>query len=202
MRLAIVPTRRRGETDGLLARAAGALARAGLRLAGAVQINADAPGRPRCDMDLRVLPDGPTFRISQALGAAARGCRLDPDGLERAVAATALRLDGAELLIVNKFDKHEAAGRGFAPLIAEALWRDIPVRRDIPVLLGVNALNRQAFDAFSAGCATSLPATLPAILDWAERPPARGAAAHGAGCAPWSDNVAPPAPALAVRSGD
>lgn len=166
MRLAAVPATRRGATDMLLSEAAEALARTGLRLAGVIQTNTEVPDRHRCDMDVRVLPDGPTICISQNLGLAARGCRLDADGLERAVAAVQLRLDGADLLILNKFGKHEAEGRGFVPLIAEAL------ARDIPVLLGVSALNRPAFDSFVQGAATSLPAELPAILDWARRLPA------------------------------
>lgn len=166
MRLAVVPASRRGATDLLLSEVARELTRAGLRLAGVVQTNTEVPGRHHCDMDVRVLPDGPTICISQNLGPAARGCRLDPDGLERAVAAVTQGLDGADLLILNKFGKHEAEGRGFVPLIAEAL------SRDIPVLLGISKLNRAAFDAFAAGAATSLPAERIAILDWAQRLPA------------------------------
>jgi hypothetical protein len=166
MRLAVVPASRRDETDLLLSEVARELMRAGLRLAGVVQTNTDVPGRHHCDMDVRVLPDGPTICISQNLGPLARGCRLDPDGLERAVAAVALRLDGADLLILNKFGKHEAEGRGFVPIIAEAL------SRDIPVLLGVSDLNRPAFDTFAMGCATPLPAETAALLDWAQRLPA------------------------------
>ena len=49
---------------------------------------------------------------------------------------------GADLLIVNKFGKHEAEGRGFRDVIAEA------VAMDIPVLVGINALNRSAFESF------------------------------------------------------
>ena len=60
---------------------------AGLRLAGTVQTNSENCDRGKCDMDLRVLPDGPSFRISQDLGAASRGCRLDAGALETAVVA-------------------------------------------------------------------------------------------------------------------
>jgi Protein of unknown function (DUF2478) len=72
-------------------------------------------------MDLQVLADAPVFRISQALGAGARGCRLDPGLLEQAVTEASLRLMGAELLIVNTFGKLDAQGRGFVPLIVRAL---------------------------------------------------------------------------------
>jgi nucleoside-triphosphatase THEP1 len=166
MRLAVVSASRRGETDLLLSEVAGDLMRAGLRLAGVVQTNTEVPGRRHCEMDVRVLPDGPTICISQNLGPGARGCRLDPDGLERAVATVAPRLDGADLLILNKFGKHEAEGRGFVPLIAEAL------SREIPVLLGVSEANRAAFDVFAEGAATDLPAERAAILDWVQRQPA------------------------------
>jgi hypothetical protein len=36
------------------------------------------------------------------------------------------------------------------------------------VICGVNALNRDAFDAFTEGVATDLPARLDAILVWFE----------------------------------
>ncbi|PIE08173.1 MAG: 3-dehydroquinate dehydratase [Rhodobacterales bacterium] len=128
-----------------------------------------APGRGEtrpdgapCDMDVRVLPDGPTIRISQFRGAGARGCRLDPDALEQAVALTekALAQGGVDLVLVNKFGKHEADGHGFRDAIAMAL------EADIPVLVGVNKLNQDAFDAFSSGVAQELPARAEDILDW------------------------------------
>jgi len=90
-----------------------------------------------------VLPDGPVIRISQSLGAGARGCRLDPEALEIAVAAAEARLAaGADLVIVNKFGKHEADGRGFRALIAEA------VAAGVPVLVGVNARNAPCLAEF------------------------------------------------------
>ena len=123
-------------------------------------------------MDVRVLPDGPVFRISQALGPGARGCRLDPAALEASVAAVERRFAaGADLLIVNKFGKHEAEGRGFRNLIAEALCGEVPV------LCGVNALNHDAFLAFCAGEAERLPPDLASLTDWRRRldPPAKNA---------------------------
>jgi hypothetical protein len=108
-----------------------------------------------------VLPDGPRLRISQDLGAAARGCRLDPGALETSVALSARRLaEGADVLIVNKFGKHEAEGRGFRDLIAEA------VGRGLPVLVGLNGRNLPAFQAFAADLAVELPPRVEALLDW------------------------------------
>ena len=58
---------------------------------------------------------------------------------------------GADLLIGNRYGKHEAEGRGFRNVIAEAL------ARDVPVLVGLNGQGREAFDAFAGGLATHLP---------------------------------------------
>lgn len=151
----------RGTTDLLLTRLADTLIRRGFRPSGTVQINTLPETDGPCDMDVRVLPDGPAIRISQSLGRNARGCRLDPEALENAVALVDASLDrGAELLIVNKFGKHEADGRGFRPLIAEAL------ARDLPVLVGLNPGNLDAFRAFTAGAAVEIAPEERALFDW------------------------------------
>ncbi|TMV07890.1 DUF2478 domain-containing protein [Ruegeria sediminis] len=161
MHLAYVTTTDRGATDRLLSAAAERLLANGFALAGVVQSNTECADDRRCDMDLRVLPDGGTIRISQSLGAMARGCRLDAAALEQAVAEVTASLDDApQLLIVNKFGKHEADGRGFRPVIAEAL------ARDIPVLVGVNGLNEGRFLEFTDGAAKKMPADPEAIEDW------------------------------------
>ena len=151
-----------GATDTLLAEVAAQLEMRGLRLCGTVQTNFDRAGRHHCDMDLRVLPDGPVFSISQQLGEAARGCRLHPGALEQAVVEATQRLVGTDLLIVNKFGKQEAEGHGFRAMIGEALGRGQPV------LVGVNGLNLAAFEAFAAGLADSLPPEAEAIVHWVE----------------------------------
>ncbi len=168
MRLAYTMTRGRGALDPLLHEVAGAAAARGLRLAGIVQVNSDRPGCARCDMDAVVLPDGPVIRISQALGAQARGCRLDAEGLETAVAAAEARLaQGVDLLIVNKFGKQEAAGRGFRPVIAAAL------EAGADVLVGVNEMNLPALETFTGGAAEALDPDPATLLDWIGSPPER-----------------------------
>ena len=164
MALAFVRTIERGLTDRLLWEFADRLQEGGFSLAGVVQTNSDRPGSHHCDMDVRVLPDGAVIRINQVLGEESRGCRLNPVALEEAVALVETTLDSSpDLLIINKFGKHEAEGRGFRPLIAEAL------ARDIPVLLGVNALNLDAFEGFSCGLAEELSADATAIATWFEQ---------------------------------
>lgn len=162
MKIACTIADGRGETNRLLAEVARELAGKDIRLCGTVQVDTDRPADHRCDMDVIVLPDGPVLRISQSLGPGSRGCRLDPATLEEAVGLSAVRLAaGADLLIVNKFGKHEAEGHGFRELIAEAL------SRDVPVLVGLNKLNRDAFYEFCPEADELAPDTGP-IVDWAQ----------------------------------
>ncbi|MGD9864605.1 MAG: DUF2478 domain-containing protein [Pseudodonghicola sp.] len=164
MHLGYVTTSARGATDRLLSELAGRLQARGLRLAGVVQSNQDCPQGQACDMDLRLLPDGPLIRISQSLGAGSSGCRLDTSALEEAVGLTGPALErGPELLMINKFGKHEAEGRGFRPLIGEALLRGIPV------LLGVNAGNLAAFLAFAGEAAEAVAPDLDSLEAWVAR---------------------------------
>ena len=163
MRLGYTIAPGRGETNLLLAEAAERLQKRGVRIVGTVQIDTDRTDGHKCDMDVMVLPKGNVIRISQNLGRAARGCRMNAAALESAVADTeAALVDGADLLLINKFGKHEAEGRGFRGVIAEAL------ARDIPVLAGVNNLNHDAFLEFSEGLAEELPANSAALKAWLE----------------------------------
>ena len=163
MKLAYTMAPGRGDTDLVLERLAADITARGLRCCGTVQINSERADSGPCDMDVRVLPDGAVLRISQDLGPQARGCRLDPAALETAVAMVASTLSsGADLLIVNKFGKHEAEGRGFRNVIAEA------VAMDIPVLVGLNTLNRTAFENFAEGLALRLPSDPAALMAWVE----------------------------------
>lgn len=161
MRLACVTSLRRGDVDLVLHRFSEQLLTRGVAVEGLVQINSDCgPDKP-CDMDARVLPVGPVFRISQALGAGSAGCRLDPSALERAVGLVGARLSAeTQLLIINKFGKQEAEGRGFREVIAEALVRDIPV------VVGLSTLNRPAFEAFAGDLALPLAPDLDALMAW------------------------------------
>ena len=163
MKIAYTMAPGQGDMDLLLYDVAERLAARGARICGCVQSNTGREDCPKCDMDVKVLPDGPVVRISQSLGPQARGCRLDAAALETAVAATLSEIArGADLLIVNKFGKHEAEGRGFRAAIAEAL------AREMPVIVGLNRTNEPAFQEFVQGFAVPLAPDAEALLDWAE----------------------------------
>ena len=204
MKIAYTMASGRGDMDLLLQRFADRLDAGGVRTCGAVQINTEGDDPHPCDMDVKVLPDGPVLRISQSLGRASRGCRLDASALETAVAHVAARLEqGADILIVNKFGKHEAEGRGFRGVIAEAL------SRDIPVVVGLNGLNRPDFLEFAQGLAHPLPPSLDDLERWFGGLPAEPRAARrgepsaqvGGAAAHRADEVVLPAPGLRERPG-
>lgn len=169
MRLGYVLAEGRGALDPLLVAVASRLLAEGQRLGGVVQINADRPGQ-RCDMQLHILggedpqgeDEGGKVLISQRLGAFSRSCRLDETGLETAVARVAAQLaaDPPALLIINKFGKAELGGRGFRPVIAQAL------DGAVPVLVGVARPNLDGFLAFAGDLAEPVAANESAILDW------------------------------------
>lgn len=157
-----------GETNRLLTAIAAQLQQRGYRLGGTVQTDSETSPPHLCDMDVTVLPDGPVLRISQNLGPDAKGCRLNPDALETSVGLTLENIrGGADLVIINKFGKQEADGRGFRTAIAEA------IERDIPVIVGVNQTNLPALDTFCGGAAQALEPSVEAALTWAEAAIAR-----------------------------
>lgn len=163
MKIAYTMALGRGDVDLLLYQVSKTLIAEGLTPAGTAQVNTDRADAGPCDMDVIVLPDGPTIRISQSLGREARGCRLDPAALETAVASVEARLGHSDCLIVNKFGKHEADGRGFRPVIADAL------AMGLPVLVGLNDLNAPAFFKFCDGFAEKIDPEASALTEWVRR---------------------------------
>ncbi len=156
--------------DTLIAQCAIHLAVSGYRLGGIVQSNAHQPGRRRCDMYVKDLLGGGEIKISLDRGNEARGCRLDPDAfaridawIERAV------LERVDLLIINKFGREEAHGRGLRPVIAEALIAEIPL------MIGVSTRNLCDFQTFVGSSATRLTPDTEAITAWCRNAIERGA---------------------------
>ncbi len=148
------------KTDSTLSAVAERAATAGIVLAGTVQpANPDASSG-KCDIVLGLLPDGEKRNISFDLAPGVTGCRLNADALEAAVMVVHERLSGAQALVVNKFSKQEAVGRGLVAAIGEAC------DRGLPVLVGVPPEWREAFLNFTEGKAQPLPANEEAILEW------------------------------------
>jgi nucleoside-triphosphatase THEP1 len=123
-----------GSAFGALSRRIAALLQAGgVSCAGFVQHDAERPGRSRCDMVIENLDTGARIQISEDRGAEARGCRLDPNALVAAVEAARQTLGShVDVLLLSKFGKSEAEGRGFRPLIAQALELGLPIIVGVP----------------------------------------------------------------------
>lgn len=112
--LGFITVRKKGQADALLAALAEAARRAGLPVV--AMVRAPMPEARACEMHLRLLPEARVIPISQPLGPGAEACTLDAGALEGAVAQTALAIAAAPagaVLILNKFGKQEAAGRGW-----------------------------------------------------------------------------------------
>ena len=156
--------------DALIAQCAAGLLASGYRLGGVVQSNAHRHGQRRCDMYVKDLLGGDEIKISLDRGNEARGCRLDPDAfaridawIERAV------LERVDLLIINKFGREEARGRGLRSVIAEALIAEIPL------VIGVSRRNLCDFLTFVGDSATRLRPDIEAIAAWCRNAIERGA---------------------------
>lgn len=161
MPLGVVISKSSGSADKVFAELNQKLSTEGQRVVGTIQrVGENKTGR-YCDMLVEVLPGGELLKINQQLGEGARGCRLDVSALESAIAMVEQEFaKGADLLIINKFGKHEGEGRGFRNLIGEAL------EQDVPVICGVNELNKPAFDEFAGPFAEYLPNDLAEIANW------------------------------------
>ena len=146
--------------DAVLARAAARLRAEGVRLAGHVQ--GIRPGRSGEVTVVEDLVTGAARPITQELGPGAAGCSLDPAALADVAAGLLAQLDGkVDLLVVNRFGKAEAEGRGLRAAIERA------VLNGVPVLTVLRAGHAAAWDQFTGGEAVLLEPEDEAILIWA-----------------------------------
>jgi hypothetical protein len=120
-------------------------------------------------MYVKDLLGGDEIKISLERGNEARGCRLDQDAfaridawVERAV------LEHVDLLIINKFGREEAHGRGLRAVVAEALIAEIPL------LIGVSTQNLGDFLAFAGDSVIRLKPNIEAMTTWCRNAIERG----------------------------
>ncbi len=135
----------------------------GYRLAGAVRANRMTQDEDRCDLLLEDLSTSSVFPISQNLGSGSNACRLDDVALDAIAAKVEASLqDGADILILNKFGKQEAEGRGLRSPIVKA------VNRGIPALVGLNPGRAQAWDEFCGATGEIFDPDETAVDRWLE----------------------------------
>lgn len=121
---------------------------AGIAVAGIVQHNQFIRDRTKCDMEVEELASGMVLKISEDRGKEARGCRLDRGALSEAAALLSASIEnGPELVILNKFGKTEAEGRGLRGTLADA------VQLGVPIIVGVPYRNIEQWRVFAGGLA-------------------------------------------------
>ncbi len=162
--LAAIQYEARFPIDSFMTKVAQILASEGVRLGGVIQENDETlreDGSCCASMSIVDLRTRERFGISQDLGAESRGCRLDPRGLveveSRLNAAVAASV---ELLLLNKFGRAEAEGRGLRGVLAHA------IEAGVPVLTAVRAPYDEMWREFHGGLAMTLPPDERAVLDW------------------------------------
>jgi Protein of unknown function (DUF2478) len=148
------------DPDRLISGFAADLRRSGCRPVGVVQFGRSCrshdPG-----LGVTLLPDGEVVGLALDDAPASGGCRLDRDRL----AGLSMRLaaaidDGADLVIINRFGRSEAEGRGLIDLIPQAL------DADIPVLIAVPEPRFAAWIMFSEGMNVRLACQRDALDGW------------------------------------
>ena len=138
--------------------------RRGLRVAGVLQHPVCSDTAGHCDVVLEELTTGIRTDLFEDRGSGARGCRLDVAALAEVNGQVARSLDSdPEILILNKFGKVEAEGRGLLDLVA------IAVDRSIPVVIGVPIRNLEAWRNFAGGMSVEFSSDPSEVADWLNR---------------------------------
>ena len=150
--------------DELLIDVAGQLRTEGAVVCGHVQRNFPDPVQGTSTLRVEDIATRLTVSIGQELGAWSRGCRLDPAALADVAGGLLQLLDGpVDLLILHRFGKDEAEGRGLRAVIEKACGAGVPV------LTVVRPAHAGAWSDFAGGLATTLPAEAGPVLDWARQ---------------------------------
>jgi hypothetical protein len=138
--------------------------RRGLRVAGVLQHPVCSDTAGHCDVVLEELTTGLRTDLFEDRGPGARGCRLDVAALAEVNWQVARSLDSdPEILILNKFGKVEAEGRGLLDLVA------IAVDRGILVVIGVPIRNLEAWRNFAGGMSVEFSSDPSEVTDWLNR---------------------------------
>jgi nucleoside-triphosphatase THEP1 len=153
----------------LLAAIAERLAMRGLRVVGVVESPPRGP-QPCKAMELRSLDDGRLFPISQDLGPGSTACNLSPEGLALACAAVQNAIArGADVAVLSKFGKLEAAGEGLVDAFGTA------IAHGLPVITSVSPAMMSEWQAFAGDLAACVSVEAPQVGDqnwqqaWLER---------------------------------
>ena len=160
-RLAAVVYRPEDDVDSLLADFANDRLRAGEHVGGLIQRNSKDGDGKLVGMQLVDLMTGREIGIYQKLGAGSAACKLDTSGLAEATRAVTSAISAdVSLIVVNKFSKQEAAGRGLRSELADA------VIAGCTVLIGVSEKCSDAWKEFTGDRGTTLFCARRVVDEW------------------------------------
>ncbi len=161
LHLVAVIYRPENDIDRALAAFATSLRRDGHRIGGIVQRNRRGDCGPANLMEVIDLLTERTIPICQNLGSGSKACKLDQAGLADAGQAVRRAItEKVDLVIINKFGKTEAEGRGLRAEIADA------IAAGLPVLTSVSGRLYPAWVAFTGGFGTTLYCDSDVVADW------------------------------------
>jgi len=148
------------DPDRLLRAFADDLQRSGRRVVGLLQASRIG-GMAQARLPAVAFPTRATVSLRHEYQPAPVGCHLDAAQLAETRRSVAAAIDeGADLVIINRFGKLEAAGAGFVEEIKRA------VTADIPVLLAVPHHRFMMWTRFCAGMAVKLACAREPIDAW------------------------------------
>ncbi|WP_333909137.1 DUF2478 domain-containing protein [Bradyrhizobium sp. CCBAU 11445] len=152
--------RPKDDVDRLLADFAQDIAQQGVRIGGIVQRHARCANGTHVMLAIDIAT-GQEISISQPLGSGAMSCNLDTNGLAEAAAVVSQALrKKIDLLVINKFAKQEAAGRGLRAEFVDAITQGVPVLTAVPKKCLAD------WRTFTAGISTLLPCDRQSLEQW------------------------------------
>jgi len=160
-RIAALQGGTRAEIQATLAEFAALSRRRGLRVAGLIEFSNDCSSDGCRSLALRDLSDGSLISISQDLGQGAEACNLDPSGLAAACAGVERAIaEGADLVVLSKFGKQEAARSGLRDAFHAAVCAALPIVTAVAPTLS------DAWRAFAGPLSTYVAPEISALDAW------------------------------------
>jgi hypothetical protein len=158
--LGVMQTEKGDGTETVMAEFVAFLLAQGKNVGGLIQVNTHHPdGLSQVELvDVRTQD---RYLISQPLGKASTGCRLDPAGLCDASAVLRREIDAKpDLIVINKFGIAEAEGKGILQELFTAL------ELGIPVLTSVSGRYRDDWNKIMDDSGQFLAPTVSALKNW------------------------------------
>ncbi|MDR3461043.1 MAG: DUF2478 domain-containing protein [Beijerinckiaceae bacterium] len=145
----------------LLAKFAARRKHEGIRVAGAVEVVSEGDGGSCGSLALTNLSDGAIIRISQDLGPGSTSCNIDPAGLAEACAAVERDIArGADLVVLSKFGKQEAARGGLGDAFRAS------IEAGLPVVTAVSPAMAEPWQSFAGGLSAFIQAEEARLEAW------------------------------------